>query len=68
MTTIITLKLKTSAMKRTARKIVNEIMFSIKNIILLSAYPKFHVMPLCISCFLNFSIILRAIFDGVQPA
>jgi hypothetical protein len=40
MTIIITLKLKTSAMKRTTRKIINEIMSSIKNITLLSAYPK----------------------------
>ena len=40
MTIIITLKLKTSAMKRTTRKIIKEIMSSIKNITLLSAYPK----------------------------
>ena len=37
---IITLKLKTSAMKRTTRKIINEIMSRIKNITLISAYPK----------------------------
>ena len=40
MTIIITLKLKTREMKRTTRKIINEIMSSIKNITLLSAYPK----------------------------